>query len=155
MDDATWKQFVASGRALDWKNLSQEQVTLWRTWMQNVLQRMSDQIEKTIVANSQLVEGDQLPCVFQKIIAHTEAYKALIVTWKQNDIADLKTYTSKSSNTVASAYPDNFDRCVGPIYTALKRRQEPLQNLIFQPFSLVPVPSPPECNDESPVTERP
>jgi hypothetical protein len=154
-NDATWTQFVASGRAPNWKNLSKEQVTLWRVWMQNVLQPMNVQIEQTIVAHSQLVVGDKLPGVFQKIIAHTEAYKALISTWKKDDIANLKTYTSKSANTVVSAYPDNFDLCVGPIYTALKKRQEALQNFIFLAFSLGPVPSPPECNGKSSATERP
>ncbi len=154
-NDVTWRQYVASRRAPDWKNLSKEQVTLWRVWMQNVLQPMNVKIEKTIVANGQLVVGDKLPGVFQKVIAHTEAYNALVSTWKQDDIADLNTYTSKSANTVVLAFPDNFARCVGFIYTALKKRQEALQNNIFRVFSLGPVPSPPECDEESSVTEKP
>jgi hypothetical protein len=116
---------------------------------------MNVQIEQSIVANSQLVIGDKLPGVFKRIIAHTEAYKALIPTWKQDDIADVNTYTSNPANTVVSAYPNNFDSCVGPIYAALKKRQEALQNSIFQVFLSEPVPSPPECNEVSSATERP
>ena len=146
-NEATWKAFVDSGRAPDWNNLSKEQVALWRVWMQNILQPVNIRTEKTIVDNSQLVIGDEFPVVFRKVIAHTEAYNALIATWNKDDLADLKTYTSKSSNTVDLVYPDNFDRCVGPIYAALNKRQEALQKFIFQSFSLVPVPIPPECNE--------
>jgi hypothetical protein len=150
-NDATWTQFVASGRAPDWNNPSKEEITSWRVWMQNVLQPMNVQIEQIMVANPRLILGDKFPSVFQEIIAHTEAYKALISTWKQDDIADINTYTSKSANTVALAYPANLDRCVGPIFTALKKRQEALQTYnIFKAFSLMPVSIPPECDEELP-----
>jgi hypothetical protein len=145
-NDTTWKQFVASGRAPDWKNPSKEQITFWRVWMQNVLQPMNVQIEQTIIAHPQLVVGDKLPTVFHTIIAHTESYKALISTWKQDDIAKPEAYTSKSANTIDPPYPGNFNLCIRPIYNALKKRQEALQNFISLPFPLEPVPSPPECN---------
>ena len=144
-NDATWKEFVATGP--DWNNLPKEQVTLWRVWMQKVFQPLNVKIERTIVDNAQLVVGDNLPGVFQTVIAHTEAYKALISTWKPEDIDDLKTYTSRPANAVSLPFPDKLDRCVGPIYTALKKRQEALQNDVFQAFLLEPVPIPPECDD--------
>jgi hypothetical protein len=155
VNDETWTQYVESGQAPDWKNLTKEQVSIWRVWMQNVLQPLNVQIEQTIIANSQLVVGDQLPGVFLKIIGHIESYKALTSTWKQDDIADLNKYTSKSANTVVSPYPANFDLCVGPIYITLKKRQEALRNNIFQAFLLGPVPSPPECDEESSATKKP
>jgi len=160
-NDATWSQFGVSERAPNWNNPSKEQITFWRVWMRNVLQPMNVKIEKTIVDNSQLVVGDEFPGAFRNIIAHTEAYNALISTWRESDIADLSRYTNKLENTVALVYPDDFDRCVGPIYTALKMRQEALQTHIFlyvisyvfsyffETFPLVPVAIPSECSARS------
>jgi hypothetical protein len=102
-------------------------------------------IKQTIMDNSQLVIGNKLPGIFQRIIEHTDACKALMATWKEDDIKDLSTYTSKAANTVVRAYPDSFVVCVGRSFTEPKKRQEALQNF-FQIFSLNTVPSPPECN---------
>jgi hypothetical protein len=152
-NDAAWTLYGPSGPK--WDNPTKEQIILWGAWIKNVFQPMNLQIEQTIVAHSQLVVGDKLPGAFQTIIAHTEAYKALMSMWKKDDINELNTYLSHSANTVASVYPSTFDLCVGPIYTALKKRQEALQNDILLTFSLSPVPIPPECNEGSTATGRP
>lgn len=153
-NDVTWKEFVATGRAPDWSNPSKEQIMIWRVWMQNVLQPINIKIEETIANNSQLVVGDGLPRVFQTVIAHTESYKALISTWKLDDIDKMETYTSKKENTTNLPFPDKLDLCVSPIYTALKKHQIALQNNIFQVFLLDPVSIPPECNDQSCAAEK-
>ena len=148
-NDATWCQFTTSGNAPDWNHLTKENVTLWRVWMPKVLQPMNVKFEKTIVSNSQLLVGDKIPLLFQRIIAHTEAYRALISTWSGDQNKDDAKYTDKSQNTVEPPYPDNVDLCVRPIYVALKKQQETLQNNIFRTFSLEPLPNPPDCDKPS------
>jgi hypothetical protein len=160
---ATWKRFSNSECAPKWDNPSKEQITCWRVWIKNVFQPMNLEMEKTIVSNSQLVIGNQLPPVFQEFIEHTEAYKALISMWKDTDINDLGKYLSHCANSVDPVYPERFDQCVGPLYDNLKKRQEALQNHIFSYIfndiflgsSDSPSPSS-ECDDmKSAASERP
>ena len=150
----TWKQFVAS----NWPNKSKyffdpaqppsiEQVTSWRLWMRNVFQPMNLMIEQTIVSNSQLVVGNEMPPVFQKMIAQTEAYKAIMAGWKDTDKDNPDAYRSRYNNTVTDInYPEKIVLCVAMVYRALKDRQEVLQHSIIESFRLAAFQPPCECN---------
>jgi len=144
----TWKQFVASGKAPNWDNATDDQISWWRLWMSQVFQPMNVKMEDVIVHNSQLVVGDRFPEIFQQVIVNTEAYKALIAGWQPlgNDAAK---YRSKSANTVEPRFPDAFEGCVASIYTALKQRQAALQNSIFGLYLPTPLPTPRDCKNSS------
>jgi hypothetical protein len=152
-NDATWTQFSLT----HWPNHRRyyfdpaapptiEQVKTWRIWIRNVFQPMNLQMEHAIVGNSQLGLGNDMPRVFQKLIAQTEAYKAIIATWKDSD--DTRPdFASPNANTVAGLnYPTGIIGCVSDSFKALKDRQEFLQGAFMRVLWLSPVPSPKSCD---------
>ncbi len=103
--------------------------------MKTVFQPLNLQMEKAIVANSQLVIGDDLPRVFQLLIAHTEAYNAIVAGWKDADFEACSQATEQSvkacpqlesiRNAVTPLnYPDQIMQCVSDDYKRLKERQQ-------------------------------
>jgi len=150
-NDVAWDQFVSA----DWPEDKRryffdstrpptiEQVDKWRLWMTTVFQPLNVEMEARIINNSQLILGRQMPKGFKDLIAHTEAYKAVIATWKESDRQDQRAYTSRFNNTVPGLnYPTNIRECVERVYDGLKERQEHLQKNIFtslRPARILPV----------------
>src|SRR5262249_27298541 len=104
-NDVAWEQFVSA----DWpvgtgryffdpmRPPTIEQVDKWRLWMTTVFQPLNMEMETRIINNSQLILGRQMPTAFKDLIAQTEAYKAVIATWKESDRQDQRAYTPDST----------------------------------------------------------
>jgi hypothetical protein len=151
-DDATWRQFSKTHWPHPRKYYfdpadppTTDQVKIWRLWIRSVFQPMNLEMERTIVANSQLVLGTDMPRAFQTLISQTEAYKAIVATWKDSDDTRLD-FASPDANTVTDLnYPTGIITCVSESFRALKVRQEFLQRAFFRVLWLSPVESPKSC----------
>jgi hypothetical protein len=155
-NDATWKQFTKTVMQNEGKPvyftferpISADQTTAWRSWMKTVFQPMNEKIEKIIEQNAQLIAGDQMPSTFQALVAHAEAYKGLIATWKDEDKSQ-PDYGSLVKNTVGLNYPDGIVACVEQTYLALKKHQQELQySYIVYPWRANKVDSAEECKQK-------
>ena len=71
-------------------------------------------IEKTIVENSHLIDGSEMPKEFRDVLVHVEAYKTTIKRWEENDFTRHTSYNN---------YPVNFLVLVSKTYADLKRTQ--------------------------------
>jgi hypothetical protein len=115
--------------------LRPEDVELWRRWMRNVFQPMNEKMEDAIVNNSQLLVGEQFPPMFQQLLSHTEAYKAVIANWKDGAIGanDL----SEEANISPVPFPPQpaFTNCVVNQSLSLKLLQQQLQEQFIGWFS--------------------
>jgi hypothetical protein len=110
----------------------------WRAWMKAVFQALNIEMEKVIVDNSQLIIGNNMPRVFNELIAHTEAYKAVIYQWRDSDFDGCSGNTitacpqlSSKYNTAPYNYPIKIIVCVDNDYRTLKMRQELLNKSLF------------------------
>ena len=54
-----------------------EEVRRWRNWIINVFSPLHEKMEKIIIENTHLLEGD-MPVEFILLLAHIETYKAVI-----------------------------------------------------------------------------
>jgi hypothetical protein len=147
-NDVAWDQFVSVDWPVDKRRYffdptrppTIEQVDKWRLWMTTVFQPLNVEMETRIINNSQLILGRQMPTAFKDLIAHTEAYKAVIATWKDSDRQDQRAYTSRFNNTVTGLnYPTSIRECVERVYDGLKERQEYLQKNIFSSLRPAPI----------------
>jgi len=119
-------------------------------WMKAVFQPLNLDIEQTIIQNSQLIVGDQMPKTFQQAIAQTEAYKAVMSGWSETDRNNAEDYKSRFKNTVTGLnYPSEIVDCVAETYVALKQRQAQLQRSVFGSFWLSVIRPMDSCNKES------
>jgi hypothetical protein len=110
-----------------------EEKEMWRLWINSVFQPINLQIEEVILANSQLIVGNEMPDVFLQAIANTENYKALIARWtagKFDPDTPLIPYPDQEGNSIIV--------CVEQTYLALKERQEQLRRWYTRP-SLLPL----------------
>jgi hypothetical protein len=135
-----------------------DEVRRWRHWMKTVFQPLNLKMEETITANTQLVIGDGLPKVFGDLIAHVEAYKALIAGWQADDFAKCQTSATdlkadpacaavtKLVNTPEFDYPDIIVQCVEVDYKQLKRRQEYLEGSFVNLFFVRRLERSPACD---------
>lgn len=101
-------------------------------------------MEDVIVANSQLIIGDKLPVVFRDLIAQTEAYRAVIASWKDIDQENVGKLVAPESNTVKDVnYPVGIIQCVQQGYDDLKSRQQRLENVFayLALFEKPPIPA--------------
>jgi hypothetical protein len=112
-----------------------DEVTTWRVWMREVFEPLNVKMENVILANPQLVIGNQLPRAFLDLISHTEGYKAVISRWNESEVQDLATYqTSEKNIAINLDYPDALITCVEDAYSKLKERKESLE-YIYSDFS--------------------
>lgn len=127
--------------------LAVEQTSIWRSWMKAVFQPMNQKIEDIIQNNAQLISGNQMPKVFQTVIAHVEAYKGVIAAWRDSD-ESRPYYGSLVRNTVVGLnYPDKIVDCVQDTYLLLKRRQQDLRRRYIEyPWQAEEVDAVPSCN---------
>jgi len=120
-----------------------EEVKTWRRWVNNVWQPLNLKMEATIVENSQLIIGDTMPAIFRDLIAHINAYKPVIVDWKDEDFdgcpsaaqaaSDIKSCPALSAakNTALMNFPTEIVECILDDYNNLKRKQEELKSAFF------------------------
>ena len=123
-----------------------EQVRRWRRWMRNVYQPLNVGMENAITANTQLLVGDNIPIALSTLIAHTEAYKAVIVGWgADEDLKDCETKANSTGvicpalttfrNTSGVNYPDSVVECVASDYLQLKKLRDELEAGFLKVFS--------------------
>jgi hypothetical protein len=144
-----------------------DQVRRWRHWMRTVFQPLNLKMEEAIVANSHLLIGDTLPPAFQDLIAHTEAYKAVIATWIADDFSKCEQRAPRPAagtacpavtalrNTASINFPLAAVKCVADDYEKLKRRQQELQSGLIFAFFAESVTRSPACDVTRPRGGQP
>ncbi|GAB1260256.1 hypothetical protein [Aurantivibrio plasticivorans] len=68
--------------------VSEKEKEVWRNWMTHVFEPNNAEIEKIIVENMDLLEGDHFPDCFVEALAHIAAYKAVLANWKRSDFSE-------------------------------------------------------------------
>ena len=151
--DAAWNEFQASNWPSNQETRryffdhhpppTMEETAQWRHWMQTVFKPLNLRAEQVIVENSQLIVGNELPDAFQRLIAQTEAYKAVISSWSDADKENPEKYKASKCNTVAGInYPNEIIKCVSNTYVKLKDQQASLQNVWSGYLASDPTPDP-------------
>jgi hypothetical protein len=142
-----------------------DEVRLWRQWMRTVFQPLNVKMEEAIIANSHLVIGDTIPPVFQDL-AHTEAYKAVIASWKDEDFKECQqrppratvvvpcTGVTRLMNTAELNFPEELVQCVEADYLKLKQYQKLLQSSLFTALLAQRVTRSPACDRQVPLKQR-
>jgi hypothetical protein len=122
------------------------QVRRWRHWIRTVFQPLNVKMEEALFSNSHLLIGHTVPSVFRALIAHTEAYKAVIATWTDDDFRECQMIISLPSdgpicpaltalrNTAGIPFPRAVVQCIAADYAKLKQRQQELQSGLFAAF---------------------
>ena len=64
---------------------SNEEKERWRLWMIEVFEPLNARMEKVILENGDLLEGNRVPDVFVETLAHIAAYRALYAKWNEGD----------------------------------------------------------------------
>lgn len=131
---------VASGRA--WSDLRKESgrgtyffndddmpsahlVEVWRRWMKTVFMPLNLKMEKAIVDNAQLLDGNEIYPCFVELISHVESYKATVAGWKDADDLNLAEHRKSKANNAVIEYPVGLDLCIEDrLQASLKRRNE-------------------------------
>jgi hypothetical protein len=139
------------------------QVQRWRNWMKTVFQPQNAKMEEIILANSHLFIGGGMPKIFKILIAHTEAYKAVISTWRDGELDACEKPNVQSGSrqncpmliairntAVGLNFPGKeLSACIASDYLTLKKYQ---QNLIYNIFEVVAptrVARSPDCDREA------
>jgi hypothetical protein len=67
---------------------TEDDLAAWRLWMQEVFMPLNLQMEATILARTDLIEGDNFPPCFHKLLAHVAGYKPVFRQWASGDFSD-------------------------------------------------------------------
>ncbi len=95
---------------------------IWRHWMRVVFQPHNEHIEKIILENADLLQGDDFPASFIDLISHVGTYKAVIKKWEEGDFSE---HTS-ICNFPGKELMENVE----PIYKDLRKKQKELLGLL-------------------------
>lgn len=125
-----------------------EQVHRWRRWIRTVFQPLNIEMEAAITSNTQLLVGDDIPAALSSLIAHTEAYKAVVAGWgADEDLKDCKANASQMRtgspcpalttfrNTGGANYPDGVIEYVATDYLRIKQLRDRLEASFLGVFS--------------------
>lgn len=89
----------------------------WRTWMVEVFEPLNLRVERAILENGDLLDGNELPQEFVDVLAHIASYRALYRKWNDGDFSD---------HTSLLNYPSGLLQRVEPTYRDLLQRQRSL-----------------------------
>jgi hypothetical protein len=109
--------------------LNREQI--WIKWMTTVFMPLNDSMEKTILNNANLIDGNEMPQVFVDFLIHVETYKPVIAAWERHD----RTLMTSTIN-----YPHGLNQYVCETFIRLKAKQASM-------LGLPDVSPTPHCND--------
>jgi hypothetical protein len=100
-----------------------EELKQWRLWIREVFMPLNIKMEQTIICNAHLIEGVVMPESFKQLLAHIEAYKAVIKRWDLDDYSDHVSFVPFPTNSLLNYIKETFDM--------LKRRQAMLSSRRF------------------------
>lgn len=87
----------------------------WRIWVTEVFTPLNERIERTIVENADLLEGEGIPVGMLAMCAHIACYKAIRKKWQEGNFTE---------NAAPIDYPwKDFRAHVVPTFEALKAEQ--------------------------------
>jgi len=93
---------------------TEQELEQWRLWMSWVFMPLNLDMEKAIVGNAHLIDGENMPDSFKALLAHIEVYKIVLKKWESGDFSEHTSYLN---------YPDGFINDISEKFAALKRRQ--------------------------------
>ena len=98
--------------------LSGIELERWRTWVKNVFHPLNERVEKIIIENTHLIEGDEIPGSFTKALSHVSAYRAVIAQWEKDDFSEHLSVNNWPSKDLKAS--------VEPIFNSLTQEQSKL-----------------------------
>lgn len=154
----TWKDFRAArfpSRAsfFDGTPRSQAEIDLWRDFMRNTFQPQNQKMSDIIANHAYLFVDGKTPSMFIFVVAHAEAYKAVMSRWPQLS-TNLERNRTAEVNTTLVNFPDpsKLLACLNGQIVALERvrnrlRNNPTSGLIDTVHAAVP----PVCREPTVV----
>lgn len=139
-----------------------DQVRRWRNWMKVVFQPQNEKMEEIIISNSHLLIGNEMPRVFERLMAHTEAYKAVMATWNEDELTRCEKGDKLSApNCMATQAIRNtavglnhpartLSDCIAGDYITLKKYQQRLLYSLFEVLIPTRLVRSPRCDQEPP-----
>lgn len=95
---------------------TEEQMAIWRHWIETVIMPMNDQMEKLIKEHWDLVEGKEIEPSLIQLIAHISGYRWVIDRWKASDGKDRECHS-------LVPFPKEFNALVRKQHDELRARQ--------------------------------
>ncbi len=94
-----------------------EEAEAWRIYISEIDMPRYLHMERVILENSDLIEGDDIPQILLGLSVHIAGYKEVIFHWKKNDFSQNASYYN---------YPSKIREYAGTHYQALKLKQQQL-----------------------------
>jgi hypothetical protein len=141
--NAAWSAFIqqyGSERQLLFEidPINSDQIRRWRQWMISVFAPLHEKMEKIIIENTHLIEGD-MPQEFGLLLAHIASYKAVIARWSEENLTEFTTWEEiKLNNTGLIDFPSALDEKIEKDFEVLMKRHEILLDST-QGIGLMPV----------------
>ena len=96
---------------------SQQDISEWRIWLEDVFQPLNEQLDQIIVTKAHLVMEKEMPQCLKRVLAHSAGYKAVIKKWQLGDF---------SESTSVIPYPAEIVDYAEKSYLYLKEQQKKL-----------------------------
>jgi hypothetical protein len=106
-----------------WKSLpppSDEEKRAWVLWMKTVFVPLNENMAKTILENSHLIDSKEMPNELVQFLIHVEAYRPVIAGWERADF---------SRTTSAIDYPPGLNKYICETFIRLKLHQAEMLGL--------------------------
>jgi len=98
--------------------LSQDELEIWRTWILNVFHPLNEKVERVIIENIHLIDGEDIPEAFTQALAHVSAYRAVIAQWQKGNFSHHVSVNNWPTKKLRSA--------VMPVFKKLSEKQTKL-----------------------------
>ncbi|SRR6266571_1915465 len=121
---ASWvefrKKYGADRRALFSSHIppTEEDVHAWKYWLKHVFMPINRRMFDTILAKTDLIEGEEMPQIFVDFCAHVTGYEVTLAQWADDDYSNLGSVINHPGRTL--------EEHIEAKYRELKLRQRSL-----------------------------
>ncbi|GAA3348918.1 hypothetical protein GCM10020358_69200 [Amorphoplanes nipponensis] len=87
----------------------------WKYWLEHVFMPLNRRMLETLLSNTDLIEGDQIPECLLSFCAHVNGYEVVLARWAEGDETEL--------TSVIDHPGDSLHEHIAGMYRQLKRSQ--------------------------------
>ena len=93
---------------------TEEELSIWRTWITTVILPMNDEMEKLVRSHWDLVENEEIQPSLIQLVAHTTGYRWVVERWNQSDFRECHSVVG---------FPKEFNTLIRKQHDELRQRQ--------------------------------
>ncbi|MAT13710.1 MAG: hypothetical protein CMJ46_00385 [Planctomyces sp.] len=94
----------------DASRLTEEEKQRWITWMKEVFHPLNERVERLILDNLDLVEGDTIPVAFREALAHVVTYRAVLAQWAAGDYSEYLSINNWPGADLMAAVKPHYEK---------------------------------------------